>query len=60
MKPFPKEAEYYYYMSEYIMNLNHINEDLIKKIPFSDTRFRPDQKALELGMFDLASSEKLR
>jgi len=42
MKPFPKEAEYYYYMSEYIMNLNHINEDLIKKIPFSDTRFRPD------------------
>ena len=42
------------------MNLNHIHRDLVGKIPFSDTRFRPDQRALEMGLFELAGSEKLR
>ena len=40
--------------------MNVISDTLREKLPPSDTRFRPDQKALELGDTELAIKEKHR
>ena len=40
--------------------LNHLNLKLVKTIAPTDSRFRPDQRGLEYGLIDLATSEKLR
>jgi hypothetical protein len=38
------------------MNLNFLNKDLLENIAPTDTRLRPDQKALEYDLKDLAAS----
>lgn len=42
------------------MNLNHCYIDLIKHLPITDSRLRPDIRALEFGDNELASKEKDR
>lgn len=42
------------------MNLNHFYKELIPKLPPTDSRLRPDIRALEYGDYDLASKEKDR
>jgi hypothetical protein len=42
------------------MQLNYIPEGMEEKLPPTDARFRPDQRALENGDYDLAASEKHR
>lgn len=49
-----------YYFSDFVINLNNLNEDLIKILPPSDSRFRPDQRALENQELDKAAREKYR
>jgi hypothetical protein len=51
-----------YLISEYACNLNYLPEsgDLKSCLPPTDSRLRPDQKALELRNLDLATSEKVR
>ena len=56
----PEGCEDYFYFNEMAMNLNHLSEDLKEQLPPTDSRFRPDQRAVEMGDFDLADEEKSR
>ena len=42
------------------MKLNDLPESMKAKLPRSDSRFRPDQRALENNELELAASEKHR
>lgn len=52
-------AEQYCYPPQ-TKELNHLNIQMLRKIRPTDTRFRPDQRALEYGEWDLAQEEKNR
>ncbi|CAD8189013.1 unnamed protein product [Paramecium octaurelia] len=56
----PQDYKNYFYFTKFAMNLNLLNIDLIKSLPCSDCRLRPDQLALEYGFIDLAADEKHR
>ena len=42
------------------MELNELLPGMDHVIAKTDSRLRPDQKAMEMGKFDIATSEKLR
>ena len=44
----------------FALALNELNEDLRKQLCTTDCRFRPDQRAMEEGRYDIASTEKTR
>jgi hypothetical protein len=54
------DEEEKYCLTEFSINLNNLTDDLAKKLPRTDSRFRPDQRALELQNLTLATSEKRR
>ncbi len=54
------DEEARFYFTDFVCNLNNLTEDLKKILPPSDSRFRPDQRALEHQDIDLATREKLR
>ena len=56
----PEKFDFQYFFSDFAINLNHLNVDLTKKIAPTDSRLRPDQRALEYGYIDVAGTEKLR
>ncbi|KAG8754479.1 hypothetical protein FRC14_005023 [Serendipita sp. 396] len=66
----PPQAQEYYGFTYFAMTLNEITEDLIEKnaegkieqylIPLTDSRFRPDQRALEEGRVDDADEIKVK
>lgn len=58
--PLPYQHDHQYYFTKFAINLNTLPDNLAAKIPHTDSRHRPDQKALECGDFDRAASEKLR
>ncbi|EKM60912.1 uncharacterized protein PHACADRAFT_84847 [Phanerochaete carnosa HHB-10118-sp] len=60
MTPFPKNADDYYGFTYFGITLNEITQDLANKLPPTDSRRRPDVRALEEGSLDLAESEKAR
>ncbi|KAF9535817.1 oxysterol binding protein [Crepidotus variabilis] len=60
MSPFPKGAPDCYGFTHYGITLNEITRDLKGALPPTDSRLRPDVRALENGDLDLAESEKLR
>ena len=49
-----------YKISSYACNLNNINDHIATVIPKTDSRFRPDQRALENQNLVLAGKEKIR
>ncbi len=49
-----------YYFTDFSSNLNYLPEELKKYLPPTDSRFRPDQIAMENNDFDSAAKEKLR
>lgn len=49
-----------YKVSRYACNLNNINDDICTVIPQTDSRLRPDQRALENQNMELAEKEKKR
>jgi len=55
-----EEHERRYFFSDYAMNLNNDDENLLKSLPRTDSRLRPDQRALENQNMELASKEKHR
>lgn len=55
---FTCDDESKYFFTEFVMNLNNFNEKMKYKLPPTDSRFRPDQRALEQGNYDLARKEK--
>ncbi|KDQ63845.1 hypothetical protein JAAARDRAFT_29892 [Jaapia argillacea MUCL 33604] len=60
VSPFPKNAPEYYGFTSYGITLNEITPDLQGRLPPTDSRLRPDVRALEEGDIDLAEEEKLR
>ncbi|GJE85969.1 oxysterol-binding protein-domain-containing protein [Phanerochaete sordida] len=58
--PFPRNATEYYGFTYFGITLNEITPDLENKLPPTDSRWRPDVRALEEGNLDLAESEKAR
>ena len=57
--PFPEGYDHNYYFSEFAIQLN-IPGEMFPGLPITDSRFRPDQRALENGDIKLAGSEKNR
>jgi hypothetical protein len=49
-----------YQFSHFTLQLNLLNDTLKAKLPPTDSRFRPDQRAMELGDYEGATREKLR
>lgn len=47
-------------LTSFAITLNGIDNNLKRYLPPTDTRLRPDQRAMEDGEYDLASDEKLR
>lgn len=47
-------------LTQFAITLNDINDDLRPWLPPTDTRLRPDQRAMEDGRYDEASDEKHR
>jgi len=60
INPRPPEWENYYYFTEFTYQLNNLPERLKKILPPTDSRFRPDSKALENGDLKLSQTEKVR
>ncbi|XP_014671474.1 PREDICTED: oxysterol-binding protein-related protein 6-like [Priapulus caudatus] len=56
----PQDYEQYYGFTRFAIELNELESELAKFLPPTDTRFRPDQRALEEGLVDLAEAEKLK
>lgn len=53
-------ADAQYNLTKFAIELNHLTPEVLKHLPITDSRLRPDQKALEMGWIDLANTEKLR
>ncbi|CUM48490.1 uncharacterized protein AC631_02318 [Debaryomyces fabryi] len=47
-------------LTSFAITLNGIDNNLKRYLPPTDTRLRPDQRAMEDGKYDLASDEKVR
>lgn len=62
MDPLPEEKEEYYYITPFGMQLNEFIPPLHSgsNIPPTDSRLRPDLRALDDGRVDDATNEKLR
>lgn len=58
--PFPKQNVEYYGFTAFGITLNEITSDLEGKLPPTDSRFRPDVRALEEGNIDEAEAQKTR
>lgn len=58
--PFPKNAMQYYGFTSFGITLNEITADVEGRLPFTDSRYRPDVRALEEGDLDRAEEEKQR
>ena len=59
-EPYPEHWAHQYGYSNYMIQLNYLPNTLRPHLPPTDTRFRPDQRALENGDFKLAAIEKER
>lgn len=58
--PLPSDSQNLYGYTTFTLQLNYLPEKLRPILPHTDSRFRPDQKALENGDFRVASDEKNR
>nr|ABF22473.1 oxysterol-binding protein-like protein 3 [Takifugu rubripes] len=56
----PTDYELYYGFTRFAIELNELCPELKDVLPRTDTRFRPDQRYLEEGNLEMASSEKQR
>jgi hypothetical protein len=54
------DEEEKFYFTDFSINLNNFNEDMKQNLPHSDSRFRPDQRFLELQDYNKAGAEKHR
>ena len=58
--PAPEDWENLYCFTTFALQLNYLTEAMKKVLPHTDSRLRPDQRALENGDIRLASDEKFR
>lgn len=54
------DSESRYFFTDFSINLNNLTEELSSKLPHTDSRFRPDQRALENQDLETATYEKIR
>ncbi|KAI1819496.1 oxysterol-binding protein [Xylaria intraflava] len=47
-------------LTPFVLTFNHLDDNLTKYIAPTDSRYRPDQRAMEDGEYDFAASEKNR
>ncbi|KAI0968852.1 Oxysterol-binding protein-domain-containing protein [Xylaria arbuscula] len=47
-------------LTPFVLTFNHIDDDLRKYLAPTDSRYRPDQRAMEDGEYDFAATEKNR
>lgn len=57
--PYPKNAHEFYGFTSFGITLNELTDDLLGKIPPTDSRLRPDVRALEEGDTVRAEEQKL-
>jgi len=60
MKPRPPNSPSMYHFSDFALQLNYLTPELKERLPPTDSRLRPDQRALENGESELAIREKHR
>lgn len=60
VEPLPPNPTRYYGFTRFAISLNEITDDIKEIIPPTDTRLRPDQRALEKGDADQAEELKLK
>lgn len=58
--PYPPDAQEQYWFTKFAIGLNDPADRIVPWLPPTDSRFRPDQRALEVGEWNKATSEKLR
>lgn len=58
--PIPEDWEGIYHFTNFTLQLNMINEQLARRLPPTDSRFRTDQRMLENGQLKQANNEKQR
>ncbi|PAA90696.1 hypothetical protein BOX15_Mlig014868g1, partial [Macrostomum lignano] len=56
----PPHSASYYGFTRFAIELNELQDCLVSVLPVTDTRFRPDQRLLEVGDLDNAEAQKLR
>ncbi|KAK8061368.1 oxysterol-binding protein [Apiospora phragmitis] len=47
-------------LTPFVLTFNHLDDNLRKYIAKTDSRYRPDQRAMEDGEYDIAATEKER
>ncbi|XP_041933075.1 oxysterol-binding protein-related protein 3a [Alosa sapidissima] len=58
--PMPEDYEQYYGLTQFAVELNELDEKEKPLLPPTDTRFRPDQRLLEVGDVSGAEEQKER
>lgn len=58
--PLPEKHDWQYYFTDFAINLNNLPEEMKKVLPRTDSRLRPDQRALENNDIPTATDEKQR
>ena len=56
----PENYEWMYFMPKFALDLNNLPDAFKDYLPPTDSRLRPDTRALEVGDFELAATEKHR
>lgn len=59
-KPEPANADRQFNFSAFAINLNHLNENMLRKLAPTDSRLRPDIRAYEYGNVKMAAEHKDR
>ena len=49
-----------FFFTDFSINLNHLTEEMKNNLPPTDSRLRPDQRALDMQEYNLAAAEKHR
>lgn len=55
---YPDNYDFQYGMTRFSLQLNYLSNHIKESLPHTDTRLRPDQRALEEGDFKKAAEEK--
>lgn len=56
----PRPSGIPFNLTPFVLTMNDINDNIRPWLPPTDTRLRPDQRAMEDGEYDLAATEKNR
>jgi hypothetical protein len=56
----PAQHDWQYFFTGFAINLNYLPENMKRRIPRTDSRLRPDLRALEENNLEVAAEEKHR